>query len=95
MPGASLQLARLAREIANAKGRLSFLRNFDRTWKERVREKVSPAALHQIQAMGIAAGPIFGSLQYQILCAFLGGLFAGCLLSTGCVSLGIWTGNTV
>ena len=94
MPGESLQIARLAREVANFKGRLAFLWNAERNRRERTRREANTCLTSRTPAVGIAAGPLFGPLQYQVLCAFLGGLFSGCLLSIGCVSLGIWISNT-
>ena len=95
MPGESLQIARLAREIANFKGRLAFLWNAERNRRERARGEAYPHIISRAPAVGVVAGPLFGPLHYQILCAFLGGLFSGCLLSIGCVSLGIWISSTL
>ena len=94
MPGESLQIARLAREVANFKGRLVFLWNAERNRRERARREADPQIISRVPAVGIAAGPLFGPLQYQVICAFLGGLFSGSLLSIGCVSLGSWISST-
>ena len=94
MPGESLQIARLAREVANFKGRLVFLWNAERNRRERARREADPQIIGRVPAVEIAAGPLFGPLQYQVICAFLGGLFSGSLLSIGCVSLGIWISST-
>lgn len=93
MPRESQKIARLAREIVSLKGRLAFLWNSERTRRERARDKTDLSVISHVPAVEIAADPLSGPSQHQILCAFLGWLYSGCLLSISCVSLGIWIGS--
>ena len=95
IPRDTLQLAGLAREIANLKGRLSFLWNNERVRRERCKQGGNPSP--NLQNTHIRTSSIPGLVhllqQLQIGFVFLAGVLVGCSITVGSLCLGIWIGR--
>ena len=97
MPWDTLQLAGLAREIANLKGRLSCLWNSERASRERIRQGGNPTSdlLNTPIRAGSTPSPVHLLQQLQIGFVVLAGVFVGCSISVGSLCLGIWIGRSL
>ena len=97
MPRDTLQIAGLAREIANLKGKLSFLWNSERVRRERFRQGGNPTP--DLQNTPVRAGstpsPVHLLQQLQIGFVFLAGVLVGCSITVGSLCLGIWIGRSL
>ena len=97
MPRDTLQLAGLAREIANLEGRLSFLWNSERARHQHIKQGGNPTS--DLQNTPVRAGftpnPVHLLQQLQIGFVFLAGVFVGCSITVGSLCLGIWIGRSL
>ena len=95
MPRDSLQIAALAREVANLKGKLTFLWNSERVRRDQARQAEN-IVTGVPRVPGINGASLnYSPFQFQIGIAFLAIIVVGCVISTTSVCLGIWIGYTL
>ena len=95
MPRDSLQIAALAREVANLKGKLTFLWNSERLRRQQTRQTENiVTGVPRVPSIN-GANFDYSPFQFQIGIAFLAGIVVGCVVSTTSVCLGIWIGYTL
>ena len=95
MHGNGLQIAALAREIANLKGRLTFLWNSERARQERNLQRRDTVAPARRFAVELTVDPVYGSQHLFLLCTFLGGIVIGASCAVCSLCLGIWFGKNL
>ena len=92
MPRDNLQIAALAHEVANLKGKLIFLWNAERVRREQARQTENiVTGVPRVPGIN-GANLNYSPLQFQIGIAFLAGIVVGCIILTTSVCLGIWIG---
>lgn len=93
MPRDSLQVAALAREIANLKGKLAFLWNSEKGRREPARQTERIVTWEPRVPRDKGAILNYSPFQFQIGVAFLAAIAVGCVVSISSVCLGIWIGH--
>ena len=94
MHGNSLQIAALAREVANLKGRLSFLWNTERIRRGQHHPNGNGERAVRCFDAGVNSGSVRRLSNSVLVCTFFGGLVAGWALSLYSVCVGAWIAHT-